>query len=226
MRLNLLLSPNVQPVPFDHLHYLTGALHKWIGRNELHDGLSLYSFGWLRGGRVVDGALTFPRGARWWVSFHDLLAAKACLRGMLADPEVICGMRVLEVQQQGAPGFKIQERFWPDGIVVARQRRADRSRCYLLWDDPDADAALTRTLRAKLEAAGYTGTHLDARLYFDRSYQGAKTKVAAIKGVRHKGSLCPVVVEGTPEAVGFAFAVGAGELTGSGFGGLQLTLQR
>jgi CRISPR/Cas system endoribonuclease Cas6 (RAMP superfamily) len=30
-----------------------------------------------------------------------------------------------------------------------------------------------------------------------------------------------VVVEGTPEAVRFAWTVGVGELTGSGFGALQ-----
>lgn len=47
MRLHLRLSPNTTPVSFDHLHQLTGALHKWLGENEVHDELSLYSFGWL-----------------------------------------------------------------------------------------------------------------------------------------------------------------------------------
>ena len=54
MRLNLNLSPNTKPLPFDHLHMLTGALHHWLGWNEAHDDLSLYSFGWLQGGKVRD----------------------------------------------------------------------------------------------------------------------------------------------------------------------------
>lgn len=47
MRLNLRLTPNEEPVPFDHVHNLTGAIHKWLGKNDLHDKISLYSFGWL-----------------------------------------------------------------------------------------------------------------------------------------------------------------------------------
>ncbi|WP_460879488.1 CRISPR-associated endoribonuclease Cas6 [Pontibacter rugosus] len=42
-----------------------------------------------------------------------------------------------------------------------------------------------------------------------------------IKGVDHKCSSCPVVVEGTPSITRFAWLVGIGELTGSGFGALQ-----
>jgi CRISPR/Cas system endoribonuclease Cas6 (RAMP superfamily) len=52
-------------------------------------------------------------------------------------------------------------------------------------------------------------------------YPHARDKVATVKGTDHKGSICPVVVEGTPEAVQFAWTVGAGELTGSGFGALK-----
>ena len=72
MRLNLTLSPNTDSVPFNHLHWLTGTLHKWAGSdNALHDGPSLYSVGWLKGGHAEDGALTFPDGARWRLSFWD-----------------------------------------------------------------------------------------------------------------------------------------------------------
>ncbi len=42
MRLNLRLTGNTTPVPFDHLHHRTGALHKWLGsHNPEHEGLSL-----------------------------------------------------------------------------------------------------------------------------------------------------------------------------------------
>ena len=39
-----------------------------------------------------------------------------------------------------------------------------------------------------------------------------------VKGIQHKGSICPVIIEGTPEALQFAWLVGVGELTGSGKG--------
>jgi CRISPR-associated endoribonuclease Cas6 len=222
MRLNLRLTGNTEPVPFDHLHRLTGALHKWLGTdNPEHDGLSLYSFGWLTGGKPEGRAmLTFARGAGWFVGFHDADAARRVLDGILRDPEVTHGMRVFEVQEQPVPHFSGCYRFKVAGPVVARTHREGGGRDYLLWDDPRAADALTRVLRHKLEVAGFGGEHLDARVQFDGAYPGARTKLVTIKGISHKASLCPVVVTGTPEAVRFAWEVGVGELTGSGCGAL------
>lgn len=44
MRLHLTLSPNTQVVPFNYQHQLTGAVHKWLGDNDLHDKISLSIF--------------------------------------------------------------------------------------------------------------------------------------------------------------------------------------
>jgi len=226
MRLNLTLSPNTDLVPFDHLHRLTGTLHKWVGPdNALHDGPSLYSLGWLQGGHAEDGALTFPDGAQWRLSFYDAEVAKSVLDGLLRDPSVFAGMRVVEAQQQTTPTFSGEYRFQVDAPVVARRRRDDGSRKYLIYEDERADAAMTRTLRGKMETAGLGADPSDVQVRFDRSYDGAHTKLATIeKGgqtVHHKGSVCPVIVEGPPAAVQFAWNVGVGELTGSGFGAVK-----
>lgn len=37
MRLYFELTPNTEPVPWDYQHFLIGTLHKWLGRNELHE---------------------------------------------------------------------------------------------------------------------------------------------------------------------------------------------
>jgi CRISPR-associated endoribonuclease Cas6 len=226
MRLNLQLTANTEPVPFNHLHRLTGFLHRCIGENDLHEGLSLFSFGWLQGGRQHDAEhLTFPQGAAWRVSFHDPDAAKHLIDGLMQNPQVFggdYGMRVYEVKEQETPSFSGCYRFKLDRApVIARRRRDDGSREYLLADDEEADAVMTRLLRRKLEKAGYDEKHRDASVQFDRTYQNAHTKLAEVKGTQHKGSVCPVVVEGTPEAVRFAWQVGVGELTGSGFGALR-----
>lgn len=226
MRLNLTLSPNIDPVPFNHLHRLTGTLHKWLGPgNPLHDGPSLYALGWLDGGQKQGDALTFPEGARWRLSFFDADAAKEVLDGILQDPTLFAGMRVAEAQQQTTPSFSGGYRFAVDAPVLARRRREDGSREYLLYDDERADAAFTRTLRHKIEAAGLGVDPGAVRVRFDRGSDQADTKLATIeKGgheIHHKGSRCPVIVEGPPEAVQFAWNVGVGELTGSGFGAVK-----
>lgn len=221
MRFSLRLTGNTQPVPFTHLHHLTGALHKWLGANNPeHDGLSLYSFSWLTGSQVQKGALTFPRGATWTLGFHDPDAAQRALAGILQDPEVAFGMRVFEVQEQAAPDFSGCHRFKVASPVLARTYREGGGRDYLMWNDERAGDALTRVLRHKLEAAGFAGEHLDTTVQFDQMYGGARSKLVTIKGISHKASMCPVVVTGTPEAVRFAWLVGVGELTGSGFGAL------
>ena len=226
MRLNLTLSPNTDRVPFDHLHRLTGTLHKWLGPdNALHDGPSLYSVGWLKGGQKDGDFLTFPEGARWRLSFFDERAAKLVLEGILDDPSVFAGMRVTEAQQQTTPAFSGGYRFEVDGPVLARRRRDDGSREYLIYEDERADDALTRTLRAKMKVAGLDIDPSEVRVRFDRGYSGADTALATIEKdgyeIHHRGSDCPVIVEGPPEASRFAWNVGVGELTGSGFGALR-----
>ncbi len=222
MRIQLQLSSNTEPVPYNHLHNLTGAIHKWLGDNTAHDGLSLYSFGWLRGGQPKRGSLHFPSGAAWNISFHDDELARQLIKGIMADPSIAYGMTVQEVREIAPPTFKEQHIFATDGsAVLARRKREDGSREYLLWDSLAANEVLTHLLRKKLEIAGFSGENLNARVAFDRAYARPRPRMATIKGIKHKGSECPVIVEGTPEAIQFAWLVGVGDLTGSGFGSLR-----
>jgi CRISPR-associated endoribonuclease Cas6 len=221
MRIQLKLTPNTQLVPFNHLHELTRRLHHWLGaENSLHDGLSLYSFGWLRGGKKKGAGLYFPDGATWQISFFSAEATRKLLMGIIRDAELFNGMRVVEVQELPIPHFGGRHRFSADGPVIARQVRQDGSREYLYFDSPAADTALTTTLQHKLKLAGLPTE--GASVAFDRSYANPRHKLVEIKGIKHKGSLCPVIVSGNPEAVQFAWLVGVGELTGSGFGALNL----
>lgn len=222
MRLQLQLTPNTKPVPFDHLHQLTGVLHKWLGQNDIHDGLSLYSFGWLRGGEQQMNRLAFPKGATWNISFYDDDKARQLLGGMLDEPELGFGMKIFEIQEIDPPTFQEQHYFKTDGsAIVVRKKRPDGSRAYLLWDDLATDEALTQSFQRKLTTAGFDGEDLDVTVRFDRTYQNARTRKIAIKGTHHRGSECPVVIKGTPDAQHFAWTAGLGELTGSGFGALR-----
>ena len=59
MRLHFYLTANTEPVPFDYQHYLIGSFHKWMGWNEIHDEISLYSLSWLQGGKMNKDGLVF-----------------------------------------------------------------------------------------------------------------------------------------------------------------------
>lgn len=220
MRLHFFLSPNEQPVPFDYQHYLTGAFHKWVGTNDLHDAISLYSLSWLYEGRARSGAIEFPRGAHWFVSMHDDSLVDPIVNSALVDPEVCCGMRVSRIEQQQTPRFGPRHTFKVGSPILAKSKEVDGRVKHYIFSDAEADAALTATLRHKLDKAGFGAPHNQATASFDRTYRTPKTKLVTIKDIRNKASVCPVIIEGTPEAVAFAWNVGVGHGTGSGFGSL------
>jgi len=65
MRGYLRLTKNSELIPFNYQAFLTGTLHKWIGKDNVeHGSVSLYSFSWLQnanteknGGGVVKSML-------------------------------------------------------------------------------------------------------------------------------------------------------------------------
>jgi len=221
MRLHLQLSPNTDPVPFNYQHKLTGTLHKWLGQNDLHDKISLYSFSWLRG--KVNGTqsgLNFPQGARWFISFWEKEYTEKLKNGILADPEVIYGMKVKSIKEQSIPEFGEEYRFKVASPVLVRKNRDDGTREHLEFEDKAVDKIMSRRMQSKLKEAGFDDEHLDIKIEFDRNYSNPKTKLIEIKGIQLKANLCPVKISGTDDAVKFAWDVGVGELTGSGFGAL------
>jgi len=218
MRLHFTLSPNQEPMPFAYQHFLTGVFNKWLGHNPQHDEISLYSLSWLAGGFMKNGALDFLRGARWFISFHDDALADIISDRAIANPEVCCGMRVTRIVQQLTPKFGHKYTFKVGSPVLAKSKEIDGKVKHYIYSDPEADATLTVTLRHKLNRAGLGAPHNQATVSFDKTYLNPKTKLVTIKDIHNRASVCPVTIEGTPEAVAFAWNVGTGNGTGSGFG--------
>lgn len=210
-------------MPFNHLHELTRRLHRWLGpENSLHDGISLYSFGWLRGGERIGNGLWFPNGACWNISFFNSDQGIQLAKGILADRNAFFGMQVDKALEMPYPLFNDKQHFRVDGAVVARRSRDDKTKEYLLFNNPEADAVLTRILRKKMLMADFSSAEVESTtVMFDRQKGEGRTKKITIKNIEHKGSSCQVVVEGTAASARFAWLVGVGELTGSGFGALE-----
>ena len=218
MRLHFDLSPNQEPVPFDYQHFLTGAFNKWLGDNEQHDEISLYSLSWLYQGFARNGMLEFPKGARWFISAYDESLISKLIDRILMQPDVCCGMRVTKIIQQATPCFDGYYAFKVGSPVLAKSKMIEGKVKHYLFSDVESDEVLTATLRHKMDIAGLPNASKQVSVSFDRSYRNAKTKLVKIKGIANRASFCPVIVEGTPEAVQFAWNVGVGHGTGIGFG--------
>ncbi|MCX6137516.1 MAG: CRISPR-associated endoribonuclease Cas6 [Ignavibacteriales bacterium] len=217
MRLYFNLTPNIEPVPFEYQHFLIGAFHKWLGPNDIHDDISLYSLSWLSGGKKEKDMLNFHQGAKWFISCWNEELARKVMRGLLSEPNVCCDMRITDVQMVDTPKFGERQRFLAATPVLVKKYDGQGIK-HLLFSDSGVDDVLTATLKTKLEKAGIDNKGL--RLFFDRTYEKSKTRLVTIKGIQNRASVCPVIIEGTPEAVAFAWEVGVGHSTGSGFGAL------
>lgn len=218
MRIYFHLSPNTTPVPFNYQSALVGAMHRWLGHNELHDSISLYSLSWLSGGMVRRKALDFPGGSTFWISAPDDQMLARLVSGVADRWEVRWGMEVERVSIQRTPEFGESQRFVVQSPVLVQRRNNSGKQSYFLPGEDQTNEYLTETLQHKMKKAGL---NLEASVVFDPEYKKTKTKLVDYKGIKIKAALCPILVSGHPRAVQFAWEVGAGNSTGIGFGALK-----
>ena len=221
MRIHLKLSPATEPVPFNHLPALVGVLHKWLGWNKVHDSLSLYSFSWLQAGRAEKDGLIFPNGANWFISAHDAAFIAKIKQGVNEDSEIRWGIRVINTHTELSPDFsgRNEVRFLLASPVFIKRSLGIKNDKQYLYTDPESNALLTESLQRKFAAAGLNPDGVSVR--FDTAYAKAKVQMQEYRGVKNKCSYCPVFVKESPEQLAFAWNVGIGNSTGSGFGSVH-----
>lgn len=217
MRLYFKLSSTNEIVPFDYQYFLLGKFHKWLGENDLHDKLSLYSFGWITEGEVLNKGLTFKSDAMWFISFWDEEIGKKIIFNSMKDADFIFGMKVIDITIKDTPSFSSRERFSVSSPVLIRHYLDNREVKHILSENPLSDELMTKTMQRKLREANCDD---DISIRFDRYYPKPKTKLVKINGIDNKANFCPVIIEGNPESIKFAWNVGVGHSTGSGFGAL------
>lgn len=221
MRLHLHLEAT-QSVSFDYLPTLKGAFHRWTGHNDtLHNGLSLYSYSWLHGGRAGRGGIRFAEGASWFISAPDREVLHSIISGVVRAPEIGLGLRVQDVRMQEAPDFAAGEQAFrvASPIFIKHEIERGKPADHLLPGHPLADELLTATLRHKLRQAGLADA--GAAVRFDPAHIAtAKSKLFQYKQAQCRGSICPVLVRGSAEQLQFAWEVGVGHSTGIGCGAL------
>ena len=221
MRIYLHLTPNTEIVPFNYQQSLVGAFHKWLGENELHDDMSLYSLSWLEGGKMRRDkkGLEFRNGATFFISSPLADLHQKAVQGIFKDEHIRWGMKVQEVRMFPTPEFGNRQRFVAQSpIFIKRWREVEQDFKFYLHADAESNTYMTETLQRKLAKQGLS---TDVSVAFDPEYRNPKTKLSIYKEIEIKSTLCPVIVEGDAKAVRFAWEVGIGNSTGIGFGALR-----
>ena len=218
MRIYLKLTPNTKPVDFSYQEKLVGTLHKWLGVNNIHDNMSIYSFSWLEGGKAKNGVLEFANGANWFISFWETKLLKTIVGSIRNDPKVAFGMEVNEIIIRENPEFGTNHKFDLASPVLIK-RMIDNNEKHFIYSDVESANLLEETIMHKMKIAGIEDKEI--RISFDMSYPNPKTKLLTYKGIGNRASMCPVILEGDPVAIQFAWNVGIGNSTGIGFGALK-----
>lgn len=220
MRIYINLTENKETIPFNYQSFLTGVLHKWIGKDNVeHDNLSLYSFSGLKKTETTtDGkGINLTKDSYYFISAHNKLLINKIVDGIYEDKDFCFGARVSHINIRETPNFPNKQTFTIASPVFMRKYEDERIK-HIRFDDDNISDYLTDTMRRKLLLAGLSADNV--KVYFDESYKYPKTKLITYKGVNNRVNVCPVIVEGSPEQVAFAWNVGVGHCTGIGFGAL------
>ncbi|HLP05200.1 MAG TPA: CRISPR-associated endoribonuclease Cas6 [Paludibacter sp.] len=218
MRLHLKIDSSNQIVPFDHQPLLVGTIHKWLGMNNEHGEVSLYSFSRLDDGKPVKGGLKFGDRASFFISSYDEELIKKLVWGIQQDKTMFCGLAVREIVLEQDPDLSHRERFFVASPIFIKRRFEDVTE-HILYTDERAPQFLKETLQTKMKLAGMDDD--DFEICFDATHAKAGLKLVNYKGVQNKANWCSVIIKGSPAAKLFAWNVGLGNSTGIGFGAIR-----
>jgi CRISPR-associated endoribonuclease Cas6 len=218
MRIYINTSCNTEEVPFNYQQKMIGLLHKWLGENELHDLISLYSFSWLTNGNIANNGFSFKNGAKWFISFHEDKYVKQVIRTILNDPKMFSGLKVADVTIQEDIDLSRIEYFKLASPILIKRKKDDNIKFYT-YEDSEANGFLIETIHHKMQLAGLPMDD-SLEISFDLKYTNKKIKKVQIHGIDNKCSMCPVIIKGKESTKEFIWNVGLGNSTGSGFGSI------
>ncbi len=218
MRVHIKIKTTNKAIPFDHQPLLTGTIHKWLGWNEEHGEISLYSFSQLAGGKVLKAGFKFDQETSFFFSSYNIDLIKRIIPGIQSDPEMFYGLTVSDIILQEDPDLSDRTIFMAASPIFIKRWNGEKED-HILYNDPRADNCLKESLLTKMKKAGLEPGAFSIR--FERSYPKAATKKITYNGIQNRANWCPVVIEGDAKVKLFAWNVGLGNSTGIGFGAIK-----
>lgn len=220
MRIHIKISSSDRLIGFNYQPLLTGCVHKWLGgNNNEHGKISLYSFSWLQNVDITNKGVKLRNGSYFTLNFYDVERVKAVVKNILEQPEMFADARVVDIRIQYTPLFSEKERFSLASPVLIKRYNNEGKETHYTYLDEEAGKLMAETLKAKAKIAGLDTENV--KVYFDKEYHSPRTKIISYKNIKNRVTMCPVIIEGSPEIVAFAWDVGIGNSTGIGFGALK-----
>lgn len=154
------------------------------------------------------------------------------LLGISKNPIVEAGnffFDIIDVQKiEFTPSSEEMKFFTISPIFIQSKERVDGKRKhYTFKDDLDfTSKSMVNTLKNRIDKLGLKINTDNLEIVFDSSYEKAKIRNTYYEKDAHvikiQGSLCPIIVRGSKEAIQAAYYLGVGQSTGAGFGCLEI----
>jgi CRISPR-associated endoribonuclease Cas6 len=141
---------------------ITGALHKWIGKNNIHDELSLYSFSWLYGATVQKEGLVFEKGGSFFFSAYNADFLKRIIQGIKSNPEINDRLNIRKIIIQEDPEFGEEHTFYAASPILVK-RNIEKNDIHFTYDQIESDVYMTETIKRKLKAAGLSEENISVK---------------------------------------------------------------
>lgn len=219
MRIYLKLSKNEKIIPFDYQELLTGVIHKWIGENnEVHGNSGHFSFSWIQNTIASKKGINLKGDAYFFIGTYEESLLKKILKGIIEDPNMFHGVKVSDVQIKNIPNFSVNEKFLMASPILLKTKEENKIN-HVTLEDANFEEVLTESFKNKLKKANLNPEGVSIRLNPQTNFR--QTKLVTYKGIKNKTSLAPIIIEGTPEQIAYAWCVGLGNSTGIGFGALK-----
>ena len=219
MRIYLKLTKNGKPIPFNYQELLTGVIHKWIGaNNEIHGKSGQFSFSWIQNTEARKSGSELKRDAYFFISSRNVELMKQIVNNILKDPEMFNGVSVFDVQIKETPVFSNSEKFLMASPVLLKIKEEKRTR-HITIEDNEFEDTLTENLKKKLDKSEINSEGLSIKINPETNFR--ETKLVTYKGIKNRTSFIPIIINGTPEQIAFAWDNGLGNSTGIGFGALK-----
>jgi len=218
MRIHLKIHSGNNIIPFDHQHLLVGTIHKWLGWNELHGNIALFSFSRLEKGENTKDGLKLGKYSTLFFSAHDIEIVKSLIKGIQADPDMFNGLIVSEIKIENDPDLSDRDYFYVASPVLVKRKEGERNR-HFTFNEPESNTWLKESLLTKMKLAGLEDDTFE--IYFDKENSRSSTKLINYKEIKNRANWCSVIIKGKPESKLFAWNVGVGNSTGIGFGAIK-----
>lgn len=218
MRIHLKIYSGNIIIPFNHQHLLVGTIHKWLGWNDLHGNVALFSFSRIEKGKPLKDGLQLEKYSSMFISAFDNEVIKLLINGIQKDKTMFNDLSVSEIVIQEDPDFSDRDSFYTGSPILIKRPVGEKTK-HFLYNDKQSNELLKETLITKMKHLGIEDDSLE--IYFDQNYSNPKTMLIDYKGISNRANWCSVIIKGKPETKLFAWNVGLGNSTGIGFGAIK-----